>query len=158
MKRLLTLCLLLCGLMLPHEASAQIEYLRPTADATTTLTPGCAGTNVAESSMSAVYTGKTGIGPTGSSFQMSETTFGKFKADIFSSWASTSKTYSGLSVYVSASYGGLGYGGVMYSINGGSSWALLSNLTSSQATYSCWFTPAQKVPLLPCTTSGRRAL
>ena len=45
-----------------------IEYLRPTADATANILVGyTSGTNVVSSVMSAVYTGKSGVGPTVSS-------------------------------------------------------------------------------------------
>ena len=105
------------------------EYLRPTADASTT-DADCGGSNVASATMYTVYTGKSGTGPTGSSALID--TVGayntqKFKARLFHAWQSTSNTYSALTISVSVQCSTFSdsYGGkcaASYSTNGGSSW------------------------------------
>ena len=105
------------------------EYLRPTADATTT-DADCGGSNVASAIMSTVYTSKSGTGPTGSSAlidTMGAYNSQKYKARLFSTWQSTSNTYGALTINVSVQcstfsdrYGGKCAAG--YSTNGGTSW------------------------------------
>ena len=84
-----------------------IEYLRPTADATANILVGeHVGTNVASSDMSAVYTGKSGVGPTGSSAVLSVTFLAEqiYSQRIFSSWQTTVNSYSSLILKISDEY------------------------------------------------------
>ena len=132
MRRLIAV-LLLCG---AATCAAQTEYLRPTADATTTDVTagdcGTTGTNYASSSMSGVYASKSGAGPSGTANTMSgsggtSNPLITYQARIFTAWQSTSQTYTALTINLSTGcaittngYGG--YCGASYSTNGGSTW------------------------------------
>lgn len=121
----------------PLYAGGATEYLRPTADANSTSS-GCAtGTDVTSSSMSAVYTGKSGAGPTGSSATNStgSQSATEYSARLFSSWQTTSKTYTALTINVSNACtitgAGIGHCWILYSLNSGSTWTTLINPTST---------------------------
>lgn len=106
-----------------------VEYLRPTTD----VDPGTAVcSDIAESSlsMSAVYSGKSGVGPTGSEGTQTvlynpSDDYGKSR--IFGNWQSATETYSSLTLNYSGSCSGTGSCSVDYSTNGGSTWAGLSS-------------------------------
>ena len=126
-----------------------IEYLRPTADATANILVGYhTGTNVASSDMSAVYTGKSGVGPTGSSAVLSLNPLGgvqRYSQRIFSSWQTTVNSYSSLILKISDKYAVSGSGLVpdmWYSTDGGSTWTNQANISTSQATWSVDITGA----------------
>lgn len=127
---------------------ASTEYRRPTADADSTnglLLIACgissgAKTNIASYSQSAAYSGKTGVGPTGSSAFLllaSSSSSEEYTARVFKNWA-TGSAYS-LVLYLSMSCdieedgnrdGGLC--GAAYSTDGGSTWTGLYQFSSSQ--------------------------
>lgn len=96
--------LLLCTASLAWSST---ETLRPTADATTTVDTDCftntAGTNSASSSMSTVYSGKSGVGPTGASASLtgSGTKTDHYVARVFNTWQSSSQSYSALTLNLS---------------------------------------------------------
>lgn len=123
-KTILALILAVCA-----PAWCSTEYLRPTTD----TDPGvavCSTTNEASVSMSAVYSGKSGAGPTGSSatqtvLYSSSNDFGKSR--IFSGWQSATKTYTSLTLYYSGSCSGTGMCNSEYSTNGGSTWAAIGS-------------------------------
>jgi hypothetical protein len=103
MKKIFT-AILLCVASAGWSAT---EYLRPSADATTTVGTDCftntAGTNTASSSMSAVYSGKSGAGPTGASASStgSGSTVVQYVARVFNTWQSSSHSYSALTLNLS---------------------------------------------------------
>ena len=122
------------------------EYLRPTADATSSSSAlksaTCAGTatNQSSSSNSAVYTGKSGIGPTGSSGGQSATTnstTGFYTMRSFTTWQSTTNTYTALTVSISIKCATVNNDavqarcGAAYSTDGGSSWTNLYTYAST---------------------------
>jgi hypothetical protein len=153
-KRLILACLLFTA-----PAWAATEYLRPTADANTTVSLAqCANTD-GTSSMAAVYTGKSGIGPTGSSATQTASTLNTSvhtTQRTFSTWQTTTNTYSALTVYVSSKYAttaGSGSGYLYYSTDGGSNWAVISNSTTSQATHSVIITGTALTSLQVITCS-----
>ena len=160
-KRLILACLLFTA-----PAWAATEYLRPTADANTTVSLSQCDTNPGStSSMAAVYTGKSGIGPTGSSATQTATTPNTnlyTSQRTFSTWQTTTKTYSALTVYVSSEYAttaGSGSAFLYYSTNGGSNWTSISNSTTSQATYSVVITGTALTSLqvITCSEAGGSA-
>ena len=112
------------------------------------------------SSMAAVYTGKSGIGPTGSSATQTATTpdTGTHTSQrTFSTWQTTTNTYSALTVYVSSKYAttaGSGSGYLWYSTDGGSNWLSISNSTTSQATHSAVITGTALTSLQVITCSA----
>jgi len=120
-----------------------IEYLRPTADVDSSgVGPYDSGTHVATTSQSVVYSGKSGVGPTGSSGIISVSPGGAYQGysqRIFKTFQTPTRTYTDLTINVSADYSlvgsttGVGHF-VYYSINGGSSWITMAALTTSQAT------------------------
>lgn len=124
--------LALMSLMLCGPAWTATEYLRPSADANTTATSTCdaSGNHDTSSSMSAVYSGKSGAGPIGSSASISDTgtTVTRYEARVFSIWQSSSQTYTALTLNLSVgctttdSEGAGGACGAAYSTNSGSTW------------------------------------
>ena len=145
MKRLILILILAAT----STASASTEYLRPTADAQQTGVGGCTGTtNVTSSSMSAVYSGKSGNGPTGSSAKLpSESYSGSsyYSERVFTTWQ-TGHTESATTLYISANLStqaGTGSGCIYYSTNSGSTWTLITpNVATTQTTYSVVITGA----------------
>ena len=142
MKRLILILILAAT----STASASTEYLRPTADATSSSSAlksaTCAGTatNQSSSSNSAVYTGKSGIGPTGSADGQSATTdstTGFYKMRGFTTWQSTTNTYTALTVSISIKCATVNNDavqarcGAAYSTNGGSAWTNLYTYAST---------------------------
>ena len=127
-----------------------VESLRPTADANYFGSLCNYGTETISSSMSAVYSGKSGSGPTGSSASISDTSsYGLGSSGrIFTNWATTSNSYSSLTVNLSAASAFTGDPGnsvqtlAYYSTNSGSTWTILMNVQagSSQTTYSATIT------------------
>ena len=126
-------------------AAQTLEYKRPTADVQTTVTSGCSGTNVASSSMSAVYTGKSGVGPTGSFASIAESGSAvgltEYQARQFNTWQSTSSTYATLTLNVSVSCSvsneqpaGSGECFALYSTDSGSTWRSLYGYTTRGST------------------------
>ena len=155
-KRLILACLLFTA-----PAWAATEYLRPTADANTTVSLAqCDSNPGSTSSMAAVYTGKSGIGPTGSSATQTATTPGTSpytSQRTFSTWQTTTNTYSALTVYVSSKYAttaGSGSGWLYFSTDGGSSWGEYINSTTSQATHSFVITGTALTSLQVITCSS----
>ena len=133
-----------------------LEYRRPTADANgasvALRTAACySGSSSSSSSNSAVYTGKSGAGPTGASATQTITnssTPSKYKIRVFTTWQSASTTYTNLTVSASLSCditdNGDGVGGTCgaaYSTDNGSTWTtmwkytLLSGNSTVQTTY-----------------------
>ena len=147
MRKIFATVLLLC---VASAALGSTEYLRPTADAQSTANVGCAfnGADVVSSSMSAVYSSKSGVGPTGSSATLVGTYSAgqKYEERIFSTWQSAVHTpYSVLTLNVSIAHSSLGTGAaacIGYSTNGGSSWTSLGTITTSQSTLSATITGA----------------
>ena len=124
------------------------EYLRPTADATQSGVGCTATTNGSSSSMSAVYSGKSGNGPTGSSAKLpSESYSGSsyYSERVFTTWQ-TGHTESATTLYISANLStqaGTGSGCIYYSTNSGSTWTLITtNVATTQTTYSVVITGA----------------
>ena len=144
MKRLILILILAAT----STASASTEYLRPTADAVETGV-GCTGTtNVSSSSMSAVYSGKSGNGPTGSSATLPSVSYtggSRYSERVFTTWQ-TGHTESATTLYISANLStktGGGGGCVYYSTNSGSTWtSITSAVTTTQTTYSVVITGA----------------
>lgn len=144
MKRLILILILAAT----STASASTEYLRPTADANESGV-GCTGTTrISSSSMSAVYSGKSGNGPTGSSAtlpSMSYTGASLYSERVFTTWQ-TGHTESATTLYISANLStqtGLGSGCIYYSTNSGSTWtSITSNVATTQTTYSVGITGA----------------
>lgn len=116
-------------------AWAATQYLRPTADADTTTGP-CAADNVyvASGSGSLTYSGKSGVGPTGTGYSDYSVT-GSFTNNryinrVFSTWATTSYTYTALTLNVSvagstSSNSNGGEYDMYYSTDTGSTWTPL---------------------------------
>ena len=150
MKRLIAISiLLLCpaalfeqAIVVKHKAAApSYEYLRPTADAGSTATCGFGGTSYA-TSMSAVYTSKSGAGPIGSGVNITAASSAQV-GHKFTTWQTTVHSYSALTVYVSSVSTISGVYGVMcYSVDSGSTWTNFASMTLSQATYSYTITGA----------------
>jgi hypothetical protein len=139
MKRLIPI-LILCAASVGWAAT---EYNRPTADANLTTSIGCSGTNIGSTSMTATYSGKSGIGPTGaSSAQLvaspSSGSVYYMKSRVFTFPAGS---WSGLTLYVSLScyndtsqtYGSCG---AYYSTDSGSTWTSFGGVSLSQSTSS----------------------
>jgi hypothetical protein len=150
MKRLIAISILLLYLLCPatlfeqaivvkHKAAApSYEYLRPTADAGSTAVCGDIGGTSYATSMSAVYTSKSGAGPTGSGVNITGASFTEVGRK-FTTWQTTVHSYSALTVYVSSvSTNPSVYGNMCYSIDGGSTWTNFASMTSSQATHSSY--------------------
>jgi hypothetical protein len=131
--------LIVAAMIYSMSAWGAVEYRRPTADANGTYS-GCNGTtDVASSSMSAVYSGKTGVGPTGVSANMPNiTTASQYSQRIFSSFAAASQVYSTLIIHVSGSTVATNSASavVFYSGDSGSTWVDFGNFTSTQSTVS----------------------
>ena len=144
MKRLILILILAAT----STASASTEYLRPTADAQQTGV-GCTGTtNVSSSSMSAVYSGKSGNGPTGSSATLPSVSYSggsRYSERVFTTWQ-TGHTESATTLYISANLStqtGSGSGCIYYSTNSGSTWtSITSAVATTQTTYSVVITGA----------------
>ena len=124
------------------------EYLRPTADATQSGVGCTATTNGSSSSMSAVYSGKSGNGPTGSSAKLpSESYSGSsyYSERVFTTWQ-TGHTESATTLYISANlstHTGTSSGCIYYSTNSGSTWtSITSGVSTTQTTYSVVITGA----------------
>jgi hypothetical protein len=142
MKRTYAIIALLAASMCSAQS---YEYLRPTADnPATVLGLSCSvgmSENLSSGSMSNVYSGKTGAGPFGPNAFFATSYSGNsaqsYTQQVFNAWATTSHTYSALTVsvsgYATTSTTGAGY--LYYSTNGGTSYTLLASLTSSLATY-----------------------
>ena len=144
MKRLILILILAAT----STASASTEYLRPTADAQQTGVGCTATTNVSSSSMSAVYSGKSGNGPTGSSATLPSVSYSSgslYSQRVFTTWQ-TGHTESATTLYISANLStktGGGGGCVYYSTNSGSTWtSITSAVTTTQTTYSVVITGA----------------
>ena len=145
MKRLILILILAAT----STASASTEYLRPTADAVETGVGLCTGTtNISSSSMSAVYSGKSGNGPTGSSATLPSVSYtggSRYSERVFTTWQ-TGHTESATTLYISANLStktGGGGGCVYYSTNSGSTWtSITSAVTTTQTTYSVVITGA----------------
>ena len=144
MKRLILILILAAT----STASASTEYLRPTADAVETGV-GCIGTtNVSSSSMSAVYSGKSGNGPTGSSATLPSVSYSsnsRYSQRVFTTWQ-TGHTESATTLYISANLStqtGISSGCIYYSTNSGSTWtSITSAVATTQTTYSVVITGA----------------
>lgn len=143
MKRLILILILAAT----STASASTEYLRPTADAVETGV-GCTGTtNVSSSSMSAVYSGKSGNGPTGSSATLPSVSYtggSRYSERVFTAWQ-TGHTEITTTLYISANLDGLAgaaSGCIYYSTNSGSTWTSIATVTTTQTTYSVVITGA----------------
>ena len=163
MKRLLLALVLM--LMSTASALAQLYYLRPSADATTSATTGCyAGTNTASPSMSAIYSGKSGVGPVNPT-----TTLGNvlgyyssgqtYEQRVFSGFQAATGTSTSLvlNVYLGAYRLGSGSGGcVYYSTNSGSTWTSMGTIPSTMSTLSVTITGAtvSNVKVLASAYSG----
>ena len=139
MRRIFTLILLF-----PLVASGATEYLRPTSSAKVAISDPC---GVGDSSAnyyppsSAVYSGKTGVGPTGSSVSytgasdsdVSDETF----AAVFKPWAAStlSNTTLVLNANWKCTYTRINGKGascrIYYSTNSGQSWTSLAIATNS---------------------------
>ena len=128
MKRLIAI--LLCAV---STAWSSTEYLRPTADANQAVASVCGlggYSDIASTSMSAVYSGKSGVGPTGSSavLSLSAGTTDRFTSRTFSGFPNSSHTYTASPIlYVSAACATFSTAAciVYYSVNSGSSWTQL---------------------------------
>jgi len=138
--------LILVALLIAAPAWAATEYLRPTADANGALSSlSCAsGSDTTSSSMSAVYSSKSGNGPTGSSAQLpSLGSTNTYSDRVFSTWQS-GHSESATTLYVSVAATTLTgdvAGCVFYSTNGGSSWTTLhQGVATTQTTYSATIT------------------
>ena len=123
-------------------AQSSYEYRRPATDADSTNNAlGAAacndnvGTNSGSSSNSAVYTGKTGPGPTGSiaAQGITNTTYpAKYRTRVFTTWQAAGNSYSNLTINVNVKCaitdGGDNVGGLCgaaYSTDGGSTWTTI---------------------------------
>ena len=119
-------------------------YARPSADADSASAYGCTGTDQTSTSMSAVYSGKSGAGPTGVSSGLAVTSPGSgaaynYTTRIFSGFPSGAQSSVTLDVSEACAnnYNSV-YGkcAVEYSTNSGSTWtSLYSGSNSSQTTY-----------------------
>ena len=114
------------------------QYLRPTADSdsSSAIISVCSGSGVhaASSSMSSVYSGKSGIGPVTSAFGYLQGSGNTFEQRIFSSWQSASASYSNLALSVNWSCAAGNIDGVCtlgYSSNSGASWTTISSTAGS---------------------------
>jgi len=134
-------------LLAASVACASQEYKRPTADTSVNIT-GLAGCSTGShddiygtGDLSAVYSGKSGVGPTGSSGSIldryADLTAQSYMQQKFATWQTTGNSYTSLILYVSAkstlTNGGTAY--LKYSTDG-TTFTGLGSLTSSQATYS----------------------
>jgi hypothetical protein len=140
-----------------------IEYLRPTADSSRSGSPCAAGTFDDNSPISEVYSGKSGIGPNGSMNSLFVLYVGgqHYSGEVYYNFQSATKTYSALSVNISAAASHTGSAGISsayYSTNSGSTWTAFYSLSggTSQATYSASITGTamSAVRVLICTSSG----
>lgn len=138
------LALLLLALSILRISSAQtIDYERPTTDSdlTAQVSPcSGSGTNMLSASMSAVYSGKSGIGPTGAYGELDATYSGgsHWSGREFSAWESPAFSYSSLTINITVSQSGSGAGTqACYSTNSGSTWASFGNMNvgSTETTF-----------------------
>ena len=162
MKKIFT-AILLC---VASAGWCATEYLRPTANSTAAASSACYGTYAASSSMSAVYASKTGTGPTGSSASLianGASSSPPYEDRFFTAWATPTKSYTSLTLYVSAACTlGTAFTGdcvIFYSVNSGSTFISLfdaENINTSQATYSAVITGAtlSNVQILACSNGG----
>ena len=152
------------AVVIKHKSATTVEYLRPTADATTSNTAlknalGFSGTALSSSSMSTVYAGKTGAPPTGASATQVANSIGtasRYKMRVLSTLQAPSSacaTSATLQVSLSCSVSDTGdnTGGecaAAFSTNGGTTWSNLYSYPSyttasdSQTTYSATITGA----------------
>jgi len=141
---------------------AQTEYKRPTADANASVPSVCTGSvDQASSSMSAVYTGKSGMGPLGGGASLTATYAGSgesvYSARIFSAWQTAGHTYTSLTVTANAiSSVVTGSATLYYSTNSGSSWSLLGSVGSSDLNYSATITGTalSSLQVLACASAA----
>ena len=126
---------LLVLVLLPTSMLAQpsplYDYLRPTADADLPVaTAPCSspGSNQSSSSMSAVYSGKSGVGPTGASADLSSFYSGgtHWSGRQFSVWQTPLHAYSSLTISITVTQSGVTEG--CYSTNNGATWTSFGNL------------------------------
>ena len=143
---------------------AATQYSRPTSDSSQSITGiSCdSGANFTSSSMSAVYSGKSGVGPTGSSATVGATySSGQQYAErLFSGFHSVTGTITALVLNASLSYLVNNDSGaapcVYYSTNSGSSWTSLGSISPSQTTLSATITGAtvSNIEVLLAAQSG----
>lgn len=119
-------------------------YARPSADANSASALGCSGTDQTSTSMSAVYSGKSGAGPTGASSGLAVTSPGSgtaynYTTRIFSGFPAGAQSSVTLDVSEACANNdapSFGLCAVEYSTNSGSTWtSLYSGEDSSQTTY-----------------------
>lgn len=120
-------------------------YFRPSSDTGSSSTSlGCGGTSQSNSSMAAVYSGKSGNGPLGPSVDMSVISPGSggaynFTARVFGGFPTGAKSSVFLNVSLACSNdSSTSYGlcAVSYSTDSGSTWNLLSSTRNAgQSTY-----------------------
>jgi len=98
--------------------------------------------------MSAVYSGKSGNGPTGSSATLPSVSYvgnSRYSEQVFTTWQ-TGYTESATTLYISANLStqtGSSTGCIYYSTNSGSTWtSITSNVATTQTTYSVVITGA----------------
>jgi hypothetical protein len=142
---------------------ASTEYLRPTADSFYNAAPCNAGTFIDDSPISGVYSGKSGAGPTGTANLLAGVYGSKqyFSGEVYTAFQSATKTYTALTINISAATSHTGAAGVSsayYSTNSGSSWTALYSTsgTTSQTTYSASITGTAMsgVKVVICASSG----
>ena len=149
-------------------AAQSNEYLRPTADANSTADLSsylfCFNTGISTStSLSTVYTGKSGAGPTGSGNTQTATYSGSasYNQRIFSSWQTTTRTYTSLTLNLSLAVPALpGTVDAGYSLDGGSTWVEITPAGTTQTTYTATITGANLANLQVATCAeaiGTRA-
>jgi hypothetical protein len=119
-------------------------YARPSADANSASALGCSGTDQTSTSMSAVYSGKSGAGPTGASSGLAVTSPGSgvaynYTTRIFSGFPSGAQSSVTLDISEACANDTSstdGHCAVEYSTDSGSTWtSLYSGGNSSQTTY-----------------------
>jgi hypothetical protein len=113
------------------------EYLRPTTDTDTIWTASTCNVGTDNSvSMSATYSGKSGIGPITSSYGQLFTGENQHAQRVFSSWQSgAGGTYSILVLNITAmKLGTLPYVCAAYSTDGGGTWTNFCSIGTSQTT------------------------
>ncbi len=145
-------------------AGATTQYSRPMADSTQSITGlSCdSGTNIASSSMSAVYTGKSGAGPTGSSATVGATYSSgqQYEERLFYNFQTITGSITVLVLNASLSYLVNNDSGaqpcVFYSTNSGSTWTSLGSISPSQSTLSVTITGAtvSNIEVLLAAQSG----
>lgn len=135
--RIFATILLLCGLSFAQST----ELLRPTADVNTGSSPwvtnNCGIGTYFSNSTSGSLARDTGGLTTSVSYQISAPGSLRSTARTWTSWASTANSYTALTLNVSASSPGSSGGGtakVVYSIDGGTNYTLLSTPGLAQST------------------------